>query len=275
MKESFDEGFTPVKARFLYINLPEVYESMIAFALILLQITNSSALSALYVATGATYTENTIVVLLTLLSILAISIQVARGYFLRVLRKFTLRVAADIWWLLFVVLRDASIFLMVFLGFMLFYPGIYQDFPIAMPVMPLAIDFYAIALVILLVKDTDEEPKWNTIITLLVGIGTILYIFGTIFVTESAVQLAVLPKTVLKTNSNIWGLLYNSMNSQLNPDLSIYSFYVCFAILVVCGAIAFRYGITGNMPRNSIKTTPNPIVKETQPAQAPPQSQPK
>ena len=235
---------------------------------------NSSNLGALYITTATTYTENTIAVLLTLISILAISIQVARGYFLRVLRKFTLRVAADIWWLIFVILRDASIFLMVFLGFMLFYPGTYQDFPIAVPVMPLSIDIFAIALVILLIKDTDEEPRWNNVITVLVGLGTMLYIFGTVFVTESAVQLAVLPPTVSASSSNLWGLFYNTMNSQLNPALSIYSFYLCFGILAICGVVAFIYGIRGSMPRNSIKTIPTPILKPTaEPAQAHPVQQ--
>ncbi len=225
--------------------------------------------SSFYVATAATYTENTIAVILTLLTILAISIQIARGYFLRVLRKFTLRVAADIWWLLFVILRDASIFLVVFLGFTLFYPGTYQDFPIAVPAMPLAVDLYAIALVILLVKDTDEEPKWNTAITLLVALGTVLYITGTIFVTESAVQLAKLPPTVSAQTSNIWGFMYTTFNSQANPALSIYSFYFCFGILAAAGLVAFAYGLRGGTPRNQIKTIPNPVVMAKEPPTAP------
>ena len=76
-----------------------------------------------YVTAGSVYTENTITVLIEILTVLAISMQIARGYFLRILGKFTLRLAADIWWLLFVLLRDASIFAVVFLGFSLFWPG--------------------------------------------------------------------------------------------------------------------------------------------------------
>lgn len=217
-----------------------------------------------YVTAGSIYTESTITVLLTLLMILAISMQIARRYFLRVLKKFTLRLAADIWWLLFILLRDASIFLIVFLGFMLFYPGTYQDYPISVPFMPLAIDFFAFALVILLVKDTDEDPKWNRILTLLVGAGSLLYIFGTITVTESAAQLTRLPPTVSLSTSNIWGFFFAYFNSQANPALSIYSFYFCLALLMVAGGIAFMYGIQGDEPRGSIKTEPKPIIKTTQ-----------
>ena len=220
--------------------------------------------STTYLNAATIYTENTITVMLALLTILAISIQVARGYFLRVLKKFTLRVAADVWWLIYVILREASIFLVVFLGFMLFYPGTYQDFPIAVPFMPLAIDFFAIALVIMLIKDTDEDIKYNNILTILVAVGTFLYIFGTIFVTESATQLAVLPPTVSNSMNNIWGFINTNFNSMTNPALSIYSFYVCFGILVIAGIIAIKYGLSFGVPRSSIITNPNPIVKTTE-----------
>ena len=231
----------------------------------------AAASSAAYVNAATVYTENTIAVMLTLISILAVSIQVARGYFLRILRKFTLRLAADIWWLIFIILRDASIFLMVFLGFMLFYPGIYEDFAIAVPFQLLAIDVFAAALVILLVVDTDENPKYNTAITWLVGIGTLLYIFGTIFVTESPTVLASpVPATVSTLNTNIWGVMNNMFNSQINPTLAMYSFYVCFLILVIEGGIAFYYGLGGNTPKGLVKAVARPAVKGQQPPPAAP-----
>ncbi len=227
-------------------------------------ILNTLGNSTVYLNAATIYTENTITVLLTLLTILALSIQVARGYFLRVLKKFTLRVAADVWWLIYVILRDASIFLIVFFGFMLFYPGISQDFPIAVPFMPLAIDIFAIALVIMLVKDTDEDIKYNNILTILIAIGTFMYIFGTLFVTESATQLAKLPPTVSNSAGNIWGFMNLYFNSINNPALSIYSFYVGVGILVIAGLIALKYGLQFGVPRSSIITNPNPVVKTTQ-----------
>jgi hypothetical protein len=223
-----------------------------------------AANSTTYLNAATIYTENTITVLLTLLTILALSIQVARGYFLRVLKKFTLRVAADVWWLIYVILRDASIFLIVFFGFMLFYPGIFQDFPIAVPFMPLAIDIFAIALVVMLVNDTDEDINYNNILTILIAIGTFMYIFGTIFVTESATQLAKLPPTVSNSPTNIWGFTNLYFNSINNPALSIYSFYVGIAILVIAGLVALKYGLQFGVPRSSVITNPNPIIKTTQ-----------
>jgi hypothetical protein len=219
--------------------------------------------AATYVTAGSIYTENTIVVLITLLMVLALSVQIARNYFLRILRKFTLRLAADIWWLVYILLRDASIFLVVFLGFMLFWPAIYQDFPIAVPFEPLAIDFYAMALVLMLVADTDEVPLYNSIVTILVLIGTVLYITGVIFVTESATALAVLPATVSLSTSNIWGYFNANFNSINNPDLSIYTFYVTFGILSICGAVAIIYSFKGGIMNRTIEPKPKPAVKET------------
>ena len=224
---------------------------------------NSSVIVGNYVTAGSVYTENTLVVVLTMLTVLALSIQIARRYFIRILRKFTLRFAADIWWLIYVILRDASIFLVVFLGVMLFWPGIYQDFPIAVPFMPLAIDMFAIALVIMLVKDTEDDPFYNSIVSILVIIGSVLYLSGTILVTESAVQLAKLPPTVSASTSNIWGFAYHYFNTQTNPTLSIYTFYISAVILGICGLIAILYSFEGGIFDRKIEPKAKPIVKET------------
>ena len=227
-----------------------------------------------YVTAGSIYTETTITVVIEILTVLAISMQIARGYFLRVLRKFTLRLAADIWWLIFILLRDATIFLVVFLGFTLFWPGTYQDYPIAVPFQLLAIDFFAFALVLLLIKDTDEEPKYNQLLTIFVLIGTTLYILGTLFVTESPLALTTLPPTVSYSTSNIWGFFYANFNSQLNPAMSIYSFYICFGLLLVAGFIAIYSSFkSGNStPKKEIVTPAAPIVKQPTTIQSEPQS---
>lgn len=222
-----------------------------------------------YVSAGSIYTEQTIAVITQLLVILAISMQIARGYFLRVLRKFTLRMAADVWWLMFIVLRDASIFLVVFLGFQFFWPGTYQDYAIAVPFQPLAVVFFAFALVVLLIKDTDEDPLYNSVLTILVLIGAVLYITGTVFVTESAASLAILPPTVATSSSNIWGFMLNTFSSQNNPALSIYTFYACFGLLSLAGLIAIAYSFKGGIPRKSIETVATPIVKHAAQPTAP------
>jgi hypothetical protein len=237
------------------------------------QVYNVSVGQGSIISAGSILIEETITLIVMLLTILAFSIQVARGYFLRVLKKFTLRVAADIWWLLYIVLRDASIFLIVFFGAELLWTGTYGDYPLAVPFTPFAIAIFAIALVIMLVKDTDEEPLYNNMVTILVAIGAIMYIFGITFITESALQYAVspLPPTVSTSTSNIWGYMYQTFNSQNNPALAIYTFYITFAVLGICGLVALVYSFGGSTPRGGIKTIPKPIVKEPQPPSPQPQ----
>ncbi len=248
---------------------------MITFAL-MLNAVNVSVVPQTLVTAGSVYTENTVTVLLEILVVLAISMQIARGYFLRILRKFTLRLAADIWWLLFILLRDASIFLIVFLGVSLFWPGTYQDYPIAVPWQLLAVDFFAIALVIMLIKDTDESPTWNSALTVLVAIGSFLYIVGTVLVTESALALTTLPPTVSASTNNIWGFFNTYFNSINNPTLAIYSFYVCFTILLVAGAVAIGASFRGGIAKRTLAVAPKPVVKQPQaPAQSSAQQQQK
>ncbi len=237
--------------------------------LLLQPVVNVSVVQSSFVAAEATYTENTVAVILTMLTVLALSIQIARRYFLRILRKFTLRLAADIWWLLYVILRDASIFLVVFLGVMLLWPGIYQDFPIAVPFAPIAIDFFAMALVVMLVVDTEENSFYNSIVTIFVVIGSFLYITGVILVTESPVALAVLPPTVSASTSNIWGFANQYLNSVNNPALSIYTFYVASAILGLCGLVAILYSFKGGILNRTTEPKAKPIVRDVDPAQEP------
>ena len=93
---------------------------MLMFPLILIMLQYkpySSPYAGFYYGGGSVFTEELVTTLATILAVLAFAMQVSRGYFLRVLRKFTLRLAADVWWLIFALLRDASIFLeTIFIG---------------------------------------------------------------------------------------------------------------------------------------------------------------
>lgn len=162
---------------------------------------------------------------------------------------------------------------MLFLGVSLFWPGTYQDYPVAVPFQPLAIDFFAFALVLLLMKDTDEDPKYNRMLTWFVLIGTFLYIIGTVFVTESALILSTLPPTVSASTSNPWGFFNTFFNSQNNPALAIYTFYICFTILLLAGAVAVVSSFRDQAGRGSIVTNPKPVIKTTANPPIPPAQQ--
>ena len=234
---------------------------MIPFVQIMLQYNPySSAYAGFYYGGGSVFTEELVTTLAAILSVLAFAMQVSRGYFLRVLRKFTLRLAADVWWLIFALLRDASIFLVLFLGVTLFWTGSYQDYVIGMPFSLLSVDFFAAALVLILYKDTNEDQKANALLTGLITVGMVLMVFSFVFITQSPLQLTgTNVPTVSSNTGNPWGFLYTYFNSINSPTIAIYSFYVCVVLLAIAGALATKWSFEQWAPysRNKSATGTN------------------
>ncbi|MGZ6272369.1 MAG: hypothetical protein ACXWPJ_09925, partial [Candidatus Limnocylindrales bacterium] len=81
---------------------------------------------------GESFVEGTIAAALVLLWLLVVALQLARPYMLVNLRKFTLRLGVDLWWIIYVGVLNL-VLINVFLGsFVFFYPDVVggQDLPI-------------------------------------------------------------------------------------------------------------------------------------------------
>ncbi|MDG6982895.1 MAG: hypothetical protein JRM74_05515 [Nitrososphaerota archaeon] len=194
------------------------------------------------VAGGSIWLETTIAVAMVFVTAMAFSLQIARGYFLRTLEKFTLRLGADIWWLAYVLIRDALIFLSFVMGLLVFFPGTFQDYAMAVPFMPVSVVLFGVALVTKLYFDADDNRNAFRAVTILVFAGTALWIFGTIFVTESPLQLSTLP-TGISSTGGLWYTLYNTFSSQMDVNLAMVTFEVSFAALGVIGLFGFAHPI--------------------------------
>lgn len=192
------------------------------------------------VAGGSIWLETTIAVAMVFVTAMAFSLQIARGYFLRTLEKFTLRLGADIWWLAYVLIRDALIFMSFVMGLLVFFPGTFQDYAMAVPFMPVSVVLFGVALVTKLYFDADDNRNAFRAVTILVFAGTALWIFGTIFVTESPLALSTLPAGV-STSGGFWYTLYNTFSSQTNVNLAMTTFNVTFAALGVIGLFGFAH----------------------------------
>lgn len=191
---------------------------------------------------GSIWLETTLAVALVFISAMAFSLQIARGYFIRILNKFTLRLGADIWWLAYVLIRDALIFMSFIIGLLVFFPGTFLDYAIAVPFMPLAVVFFGLALVTKLYFDADDNRNAFRVVTILVFVATLLWITGTIFVTETPMVLSTLPPGVGAT-SGIWYTMYSTFNSQSNLGLAMASFQACFAALGIIAVFGFAHPI--------------------------------
>jgi hypothetical protein len=191
---------------------------------------------------GSIWLETTIAVALSFISVMAFSLQIARGYFMRTLNKFTLRLGADIWWLAYVMIRDGLLFGTFVMGLLVFFPGTFLDYDIAVPFAPVAVLLFGAALIIKLYFDADENRNAFRAVTGLTFFGTALWIFGIIFVTETPMILSPLPSSVGAT-SGIWYTIFQTFSSRNNLDLAMTTFQYTFPILGLFGLLGVAHPI--------------------------------
>ncbi|MDH2901781.1 MAG: hypothetical protein PXY39_12505 [archaeon] len=222
-------------------NALEISLAALAFLLLLIPNRAASAFSqGDLVSGGSIWLETTLAVALVFVSAMAFSLQIARGYFIRILNKFTLRLGADIWWLAYILIRDALIFMSFIIGLLVFFPGTFLDYPIAVPFMPVSVVLFGLALVTKLYFDADDNRNAFRAVTVLVFAATVLWITGTIFVTETPMILSTLPPGV-SSNGGIWYIMYSTFSSQNNLGLAMYSFQACFAVLGIIAVFGFAH----------------------------------
>jgi hypothetical protein len=124
---------------------------------------------------GESFVEGTIAAFLVILWLLALALHLAQPYMLANLRKFTLRLGADLWWIIYVALRDL-ILVQVFLGsFIFFYPDVVlgKDLPITGGLA--AVCAFAV-LLIKLTTSGDRDLRGFRLQSGLLALGAALYI---------------------------------------------------------------------------------------------------
>jgi hypothetical protein len=180
---------------------------------------------------GEGFVEGTIAAALVALWLLTLALHLARPYMLANLRKFTLRLGADLWWIIYVGARD--IFLVqVFLGsFIFFYPDVVKgkDLPITgglAAVCALAV------LVIKLVTRGDADRRWFQVQTALLGLGSVLYIVPYFL----GVQ-------VTQVGTSQGNQLASIFVSSQNTDWSLPLCYISAVLAGILGLVAVGYNL--------------------------------
>ena len=101
---------------------------------------------------------STLAALLPGLWTLSLMLHFARPYMVRMVRKLTLRFAGDVWWMSYVLTRDAVMIITFALSFMFFLPNFARN--IALPITgPVAGVFLFWALLVKLTGDVDDNPR--------------------------------------------------------------------------------------------------------------------
>jgi hypothetical protein len=136
----------------------------------------------------------------------ALAMFFARPYVLRFLRTLTLRFGGDVWWLSYVLLRDALLVVVLGLSLIMLFPNLYLK--VGLPITgPLAVVVLFWAIAIKLFRDTDEDVNAFRLQAILLVVASVLYIVPQVYGMEAADQ------------ENL-GSIPSSLISASNPDLA-------------------------------------------------------
>ena len=199
---------------------------------------NSDQVSGLFGASEA-FVEGTIAAALVILWILTVALHLARPYMAKTTGKFTLRLGADLWWIIYFGLRDIML-LQVFLGsFIFFYPDVVKgrDLPITGGV---AACFAFAALLIKLMTKGDDDLRAMRAQTLLIGAGAALYLTPYLFGVQS-----------LALGGSRLEPIAQALTTSSNPDLALPLCYISAAVVGVMGiiAVAYNFRLSYRLPK--------------------------
>jgi hypothetical protein len=171
-----------------------------------------------------------------LLSVVSFLLHVGRPYFERILGRLTLRVAADLWWLLYVGLRDASLFVAVLFGFWGLNLDLMADIKIAVPFVPFGTIALAAALWLKAFGNAEDLNGRYRGVTILVSLGTVLNTAGYVLVMEG-------PGHEYRAAAQPFWKAMLSLRSNVNPELATTTFYISAALLGVLVTAAVIRGL--------------------------------
>jgi hypothetical protein len=147
----------------------------------------ATAITNALVQGGSQWLISTIVAFLPVLWTMALMLHLGRPYILRTLRSIGLRLGADIWWMSYVIIRDAVLLIAFGLSWIFFNPNLVvnMDLPITGPLAALCL---LLALAVKLSRRVDDDVSAYRLTTIFLVLGATLYYIPLVFAVESADQ---------------------------------------------------------------------------------------
>src|SRR5579883_441859 len=191
-------------------------------------------------AGGEQFLEGTLAAVLPVVWLALLGLHLGRPYILDMIDRFTLRLGADLLWLIYVALRDLLIVSGVVMSFMFFFPDV-----IVTDQLPLTGGLAACALFgVLLVKlmgDPDHDLRDFRITSILLLLGAALYFVPYVL----GVQFNAVATGTL-------GSISTFLVTSRIPNWGVGIGYVSIALLAIMGAAAALYTlITGGRAKAS------------------------
>jgi hypothetical protein len=145
----------------------------------------TTAISNALVQGGQEWMIATIVAFLPVLWTMSLMLHLGRPYVLRTLRRCGLRLGADVWWMSYLIIRDALLLITFALSFIFFNPNLVAtlEFPITGPLAALCL---LLALAVKLARRVDDDVNAFRLATVFLVLGATLYYGPLVFAVESA-----------------------------------------------------------------------------------------
>lgn len=202
-------------------------------------------------AGGEQFLEGTLAAVLPVIWLALLGLHLGRPYILDMIDRFTLRLGADLLWLIYIALRDFLIVSGVVMSFMFFFPDVVITDQLPLTGGLAAVVLFGV-LLIKLVGDPDHDPRSFRLVTYLLGLGALLYFIPYIFGVQAN-------GVVTGTFADISNFLVTSTN----PFWAVGIAYVSVGLLALMGAIAVWY---------TLRTGGRADVAETQDLASAPQA---
>jgi hypothetical protein len=147
----------------------------------------ATAITNSLVQGGSQWLISTIVAFLPVLWTMALMMHLGRPYVLRTLRRCGLRLGADIWWMSYLLIRDALLLITFGLSWFFFEPNIVVS--MALPITgSLAAFFLLLSLAVKLSRRVDDDVNAYRLSTLFLVVGATLYYGPLVFAVEATSQ---------------------------------------------------------------------------------------
>lgn len=205
----------------------------------------ATAITNALVQGGSQWLVATIVAFLPVLWTMALIMHLGRPYVIRTLRRCGLRLGADVWWMSYLLMRDAILLATFALSWIFFEPNIVAQS--ALPLTgPLAALCLLLALAVKLTRRVDDDINAYRLSTVFLVVGASLYYFPQVFAVEAASQV------------NLANLAsFFTSNSNVNLALGI--MWVSLAGVALTGLYLFGRALM-SVNRKSTSTMPAPTA---------------
>ncbi len=212
----------------------------------------ATAITQALVQGGAQWMVATIVAFLPALWTMTLFLHLGRPYVLRTLRRCGLRLGADIWWMSYLLMRDAVILMTFALSWIFFQPNIVANaaLPITGPIAALCL---LLALAVKISRRVDDDVAAYRLATAFIVIGATLYYGPLVFAVEAASQ------DYLKG----FGTLFTS-NTNIPVALGImWVSLVCVGLIALWLFIRVLNSATRTMAKQVTERKPLSVMEQT------------